>query len=78
VGIRLVKVPFSATTISAKAFIIAYITVTKPAPNVLAVDVFWTVISHRHLALQKVPASYPAPPVFHLLSPLLLPKLFNV
>ena len=44
-GIRLARVYDSATIICAKAFII-YISVTVPAPNVLATDVFGTGIFH--------------------------------
>jgi hypothetical protein len=44
VGICLLKSNNSATTICAKTFII-HITVTVPAPNVLAADVFGTGIS---------------------------------
>jgi hypothetical protein len=45
VGIHLARVYDSATIICAKAFI-TYISVTVPAPNVLATDVFGTGIFH--------------------------------
>jgi len=48
VGIRLTNVCGPAITVCAKACI-SYITVTVPAPNILAVEIFGTDIFHRHI-----------------------------